>query len=143
MKPHGNKHWWRRKRVMLPLLSLVLIAGAIGLAVWRSDTSTVVVYNQSGGPLPGIIVRACNQSRNVARLDEDASFRLRLEPHGEGGEVGLELATEPPTRWHGAHVEPTGGYRVTLRVWPAGEVEAHTQISIWQRWFKSAPDVSE
>jgi hypothetical protein len=48
------------------------------------------------------------------------------------------LATEPAWRWSGGFVEPRGGYRLTVRLYPDGQVETDTQLSIWRRLFKGS-----
>ena len=143
MNPKTHKSGWHRRRVWLPLLFLIALAVAAVIAFARSDTSTIIVYNETGAALPGVMIRACAQSRTFTALAEEGSLRFRLEPHGAAGEIEIELATEPPTRWHGGYIEPRGGFRVALRVWPDGQFEEHTQISFWQRILKGAPNVNE
>lgn len=133
----------RRKRVLLPLASLLLVTAAGFVAVLRSDASRIVVYNQTGAPLAALKVSACGQWTFFRDVGEEGSFRWKLAPGGSEGDIELETVTEPSWRWRGAYIEPRGGYRVTLRLWPDGEVEVHTQISLWQRLLHGAPGINE
>ena len=143
MTPPAFRPWWLRKRVWFALSFLLGLAGALVVAVVRSNTSTIIVYNQTGSPIDALWISACNQQAVLRDLGEDDSFRWSLAPIGEPGDIGLETASNPPWRWQGSYVESRGGYRVTLRLWPNGEVESHTQISLWQRLVKGAPDIVE
>lgn len=132
-----------RKRVWLPVVSLLLLIGAGGLALHRSDTSRVIVYNQTGSPIVLLRITACSQSTVFRDVGDEDSFRWKLRPGGTPGEIELETATEPVWQWRGAYIRPRGGYRVTLRLWPDGVVEAHTQISFWQRLLRGAPPIND
>jgi hypothetical protein len=138
-----HRPWYRRKRVLLPCVSLVALVLVSAIALVRSDASLIMVFNETGAPLAAIHLTACGQSANFPALPEDASIRWKLEKHGEPSELGLEVASEPPVRWQGGYVEPSGGHRVTLRIWPDGQVEEHRQISFWQRLLKGAPDINQ
>lgn len=127
--------WWLRKRVVLPLLLLVAVPAAVVVALIRSDTSSIVVYNETGGALPPLLVQACNQSRTFTQMDDQDSVRLRLQPHGTAGKIHLELATDPAWTWDGEQIEPHGGYRVTIRLLPDHQVETFTDISWWRKTF--------
>lgn len=129
---------WRRKRLLIPLFSLgVLIAGA-GVAFQRSDVSSVVIYNHTGAMIPAIRVVACGHSATYRALDAEDSWRWR-PPGGTDTDIAVELATEPPVRWQGGRISPRGGHRVTLHLWPDGEVEYDRQVSIWRRGLTGAP----
>ncbi|MCB1128581.1 MAG: hypothetical protein KDM81_18945 [Verrucomicrobiae bacterium] len=132
----------RRKRVLLPLLALLLLALTGGIACLRSDISSIVVYNQTGAPVTVLRVTACGQTTTFTRLDDDGSVRWKLTPAGSPGAVGLETATDPPWQWQGAYVEPRGGYRVILHLWPDGAVESHVQLSFW-RWLLGETPVGD
>ena len=140
MKP---RPWYSRKRILLPLALLVALAAALSWAVVRSDVSRLIVFNETGTPLGGLHVSACGQARSFQQVPVEGSVRWKLAPRGSGTEITLETAAKPPVRWQGGYLEPRGGYVVTLRIWPDGQVEAHTQISFWQRLFKGAPDLNE
>jgi hypothetical protein len=134
---------FRRKRVLLPLLSLVILVVAAFVAIILSDASHVIVYNQTGASIAALKVTACGQTRVFLNLDDQDSFRWKLAPTGELGEIALETAADPPWRWQGSYIQPRGGFRVTLRLWPDGEVEAYTQMSLWQRLFHDAPNITD
>jgi hypothetical protein len=138
----SSKRALLRLAVLLALVALVL-AAALLVALHGSDTSRIVICNETGAVIPALKVEACGQSTWHRRLEEDGSFRWQLAPKGGPGEIALETATEPPWRWRGAYIQPRGGYRVTLRLWPDGQVEAQTQISFWQRLFYGALDINE
>lgn len=133
----------KRKRALLPLVSILFLAGATWAAVARSDRSRIIVYNQTGAPIAALKVSACDQVTVFRHLDDEGSFRWKLAPAGVAGEIELETAAEPPWRWRGASIQPRGGYRVTLRLWPDGQVEVHTQTSLWQQLFKGVPRIDE
>lgn len=122
------------------LLAMALTAG---LAVIRSNTSRIIVFNETGKALAAVRLQACGQSRTFNNVPVDGSVRWKLEKHGAASEVSLEVATEPPLQWHGSYVECRGGYAVTLRIWQDGTIEEHRQISFWQRMLKGAPAVNQ
>ena len=134
MNPHQLRPWWLRKRLLLPLILLVGVAIAGVIAFVNSAASTIVIYNETGAVLPPLLVRVCGQERSFAALAERESVEFRLKPGGETP-VHLELATDPAWKWDGELVRPHGGYRVTIRLWPSGQVEAFTEISWWQKTF--------
>ncbi len=128
--------WWLRKRLLLPL-SLVLGVILSGVVAFiNSDASTIVVYNETGRLLPPLRVRACGQERSFAALAERASVEFRLHSGGPESVVQLELATDPPWKWAGEPTPSRGGYRVTIRLWPEGQVEAFTDVSWWRKTFR-------
>jgi len=138
-----TRRWWLRKRFLLPVLALASLGISVAVAFVGSDSPVVVVYNHTGQALPPLVVIACGQSRTFAAIANDASVQLPIAPRGVPGPIALEIATEPPWRWEGAYVAPRGGHRVTLYLWPGGQVEAHAQISFWQRLFSDVLNVSE
>jgi len=138
-----HRPWYLRKRILLPLLLLALLIVAVAAAVARSDVSRIIVFNETGETLSGLRLSACGQATSFRNLPAESSIRWKLEPLGSASEIGVELAAEPPVRWLGGYIEPHGGYVITLRLWPDGQVEAHTQISFWQRAVKGAPNVNE
>ena len=135
MNPNPLRPWWLRKRILFPLILLVGI-GVTGLiAFLNSDASTIVIYNETDNPLPPLLVGACGQTRTFRALADQESVRFTLKPDGSESAIHLELATDPPWKWDGELVRPHGGYRVTIRLWPSGQVEAFTEISWWQKTF--------
>lgn len=137
------KRWYLRKRVLLPLMIAALFGLALWLAVSGSNVSRIIVYNESGDPLPAIRIRACGQTKVISGLPAEASVCWLLKDAGVASPIELEFASEPPRIWQGQLVAPRGGHRVTLRIWPDGQVEAHTQISFWQRWIAGSPDIND
>jgi len=133
MKPTPSRPWWLRKRLLFPLVLLVGSATAALIAFLNSDTSTIVVYNETGNPLPPLLVRACGQTRTFSTLADQESIRVQLHPRGGESAVHLELATSPVWKWEGELICPHGGHRVTIRLLPDGQVEAFDQISWWRR----------
>jgi hypothetical protein len=124
---------WLRKRVLIPLsLPLaVLLAGVV--AYLRSDTSTIVVFNETGRTLPMLLIRACGQQKMFPPLAEEESVRFELKPRGGLSPVSLELATNPAWTWEGGTVKSRGGYRMVVRLLPKGEVESYTDMSWWRK----------
>jgi len=143
MKTDRPRPWWLRKRLWLPALALLISAGTLTVAILRSDTSRIMVYNETGAPLGALRLAACGQAVVVPGLGEEESYRWGLAHTGQAGEITIEAASDPPWRWQGGFVEPQRGYRITLRLWPEGEVEVHTQISIWQRLVQGVPDIHD
>lgn len=135
MKPNQLRPWWLRKRVLFPLVLLAGVAIAGVIAFINSDTSTIVIYNETGSPLPPLLVRACGQERSFAMLAERESVEFKLKQSGDESAVHLELAADPAWKWEGELVRPHGGYRVSIRLWPDRQVEAYTEISWLQRTF--------
>lgn len=138
-----RRSFWRRKRILFPLGVLLLLAMVIALAGVRSDQSSLVVYNHTGVEIPVLRITSCGRSVTHRALDSEDSWRWRPEGASAGSEIELELATQPPLLWKGGYLAPHGGQRVTLHLWPGGEVEFHTQVSIWRRWLGGSPDVQE
>ena len=143
MNPNQLRPWWLRKRVLFPLALVVgvVVAGAISFV--DSNASTIMIYNKTGAALGSLKLTACGQETVLRGLAEDESFRWRLREKGNPSAIGVESAANPPWQWVGGHIEPRGGYRVTCRIWSNGEVENHTQISLWQRLFRGAPNINE
>ncbi|MCP5520288.1 MAG: hypothetical protein H7A46_01915 [Verrucomicrobiales bacterium] len=133
----------RRKRVLFPVLSLLLLGLATAVAVLRSDISSIVVYNETGAPVDTLRISACSQTATFYNLAEEGSIRWKLGAEGVPGPIGLETATEPPWTWRGGYAEPRGGYRVFLRLWPDGVVESHVQLSFWHRLVGNRAAVDE
>ncbi|MEI6074106.1 MAG: hypothetical protein WCS94_00945 [Verrucomicrobiota bacterium] len=133
MNQNERRPLWLRKRMLLPLIFLLGIVCAIAMAVARSDTCKIIIYNETGKPIGAIKITACGQETVLMDLNEDESFRWKLARTGTPGKIAIETASEPPWRWQGGYIEPHGGYRVILHLCPDGEVETQTQISVWQR----------
>jgi len=125
--------WWLRKRILFPLALLAGAAAAGVVAFENSDTSLIMIYNETGHPLPPLLVRACDQTRTFVALADQESVRIALAPRGTPSAVHLELGTEPPWRWDGPLVKPRGGGRVTVRLLPGGQAEAFEDVSWWRR----------
>jgi hypothetical protein len=135
MNPIPLRPWWLRKRILFPLVLLIGVAIASVIAFINSDTSTIVIYNETGAPLPPLLVRACGQERSFATLAERESVQFTLKPTGGESAVHLDLATDPAWKWEGELVRSHGGYRVTIRLWTDRQVEAYTEISWLQHTF--------
>ena len=135
MNPLQLRPWWLRKRILFPLVLLAGVAIAGVIAFSNSDTSTIVIYNETGAPLPPLLIRACGQERSFATLAERESVEFKLKPTGGETVVHLELATDPAWKWEGELVKPHGGCRVSIRLWTDRQVEAYTEISWLQRTF--------
>lgn len=142
MKAGPARRRWR-KRVVLPLAGLVLLGVAFEVAVVRSRESTVVVYNETGAALPSLAIRVGGSVRVFPALAEEESVRIRLGTTGPRGPVRLELAKDPPWEWEGGSVEPAGGQRVSIRLYPDGMVEIDTQVSLWRRLIGAGGDGRE
>jgi len=127
--------WWLRKRLILPLLLIVAVPLAVAVALYRSDGSTIVIYNETGEPLPPLLISACSQTRTFTDMDDQDSVRFELRPKGHAGPIHLELASNPAWTWDGAFIESHGGYRVSIRLNPDHQVEAYTDISWWRKTF--------
>ena len=134
---------FRKKRVLLPLVSLLLLAIAVGVAILRSDISRIIVYNRTGAALPPLRISACGQARVFPAMAEDESFHWKLRPAGDDSMIEIELATDPPWRWQGSIIGARGGHRVMLYLWPGGRVEEHRVTSWWRQVVHAAPDVKE
>ena len=135
MKRSQLRPMWLRKRVVLPVAFVVGTSVAAVIAMIRSDTSTIVIYNETGLPLPPLIIQACHQSKTFPHLDDEQSVRWRLQPHGLPGPIHLEVATTPLWTWDGDIIQSHGGYRVTIRLETGNQVEAYTDYSWWRRTF--------
>ncbi len=136
MKKSQLRPLWLRKRVFLPLCLILGLIGATVIALLRSDVSSIVIYNETGGILPPLLVRACSQTKAYPALQDQESVRFKLEPRGPTGTVHMEMATDPPWSWDSENPIPShGGYRLTIRIEPGNQVEAFTDISWWRGTF--------
>ena len=132
MNPNPYRPWWLRKRILFPLALVAGLAVTGLIAFENSDPSTIVIYNETGRSLPPLLVRACGQTRTFSTLADQESVRLMLRPGSETA-VHLELASEPPWQWDGPPIQPRGGRRMTIRLWPGGQAEAFLHISWWRQ----------
>ena len=123
--------WRQRRSIRAILTALLLIAAAVVIAIIRSDTSQIIIYNHSDASLDPLTVRACGQEFVLSQISDEGSVRLRLQKRG--GESSIELLS-PSTgwRWEGSYIEPRGGYLVFIHIRRGMEVETSTQISAWQ-----------
>ena len=135
MKHNLSRRWWNRKRILFPLTLLVALAVTSLIAYVRADASTIVIYNETGYPLPPLLVRACGQTRTFAALANRESVRIHLKSGGSESAVHLELGNRPPWQWDGPLIKTHGGYRVSIRLWPNHQVEAYTAVSWWSSIF--------
>jgi len=133
MNPHPHHPWWLRKRILFPLALLAGLAVTSFIAFENSDTSTIVIYNETGRTLPPLLVRAGGQTWTFSRLADQESVRIALNPGSGESAVRLELATAPPWRWDGDVIQSRGGHRLSIRLWPEGQVESFTDVSWWRR----------
>jgi len=127
-----RKSWWQRWRFIAPALALLLLAVSFGIALVRSDTSQVIVYNHTGTNLGPLTVWACGQQFLFPRVPNETSVHIRLRNNDSGS--GVELST-PTGHWHwtGSYLESHGGYLVFVHLHRGMEVETSTQVSIWQQ----------
>ena len=133
MKPNQLRPWWLRKRILLPFVLFTGLGVAGTIAFVNSDTSTIVIYNETGAPLPPLLIRACGQTRTFSTLAEQESVCLQLKPDGGLSTIHLELATQPLWQWDGGEIRPRGGERVSIRLWPSRQVEAFREVSWWRK----------
>ena len=96
MNPNQLRSWWLRKRILFPLTLLIGVAATSLIAFVNSDSSTIVIYNETDSPLPPLLVRACGQTRTFSMLEDQESGRFALKPEGAESAIHLELATDPP-----------------------------------------------
>jgi hypothetical protein len=129
------KPWWLRKRLLLPIGVLVAFGLILVLTYIRSDTAKIIVYNDSGRDLGRMILSACGQQFEIPALAHDQSYRLRLSNRGTEGEVELRVVETTNWNFKGGYVEPTGGYRVRLRLTNTNVVEYQQQISFFHKTF--------
>jgi hypothetical protein len=135
MKKSQLRPLWLRKRVVFPGAFIIGILVAAVIAMIRSDASTIVVYNETGAPLPPLLIQACNQTKTFTHLDDQQSVRWRLKPEGLPGPIHLEVAATPLWVWDGDTIQPQGGYRVTIRLQTGNQVESYIDYSWWRRAF--------
>ncbi len=129
----NSRPWWKKRRVLWPLATFLLLTGSLLIAVVRGHSSQIIVLNDTGAALGPLLVRACGQEQTFPTIADDTSVRLRLR--NRGGESGVELAlpAQPDWRWEGGYVEPTGGYVVFIHIRRGLEVDLETQLSFWQQ----------
>jgi hypothetical protein len=135
INPKQLRPWWLKKRVVFTLAFPVLVLAAAGVAYVDSDTSSIVVYDETGHALPPLLVQACGQTRTFTEVEDQNSICFRLKPSGNRTPVHLELAGDPPWTWDGPPITPTGGVTVTVRLWPNHQVENYLTVSWWRELF--------
>jgi len=128
-----SKPWWKKRRIVWPSATLILLFGALAIAILRSNSSQIILYNDTGAPLGPLVVHACGQEVTFAKIEDENSVRMRLKPVGGESSIELSLPANPAWRWEGGYLEPKGGYLVFIHVRQGLEVEIHTQISFWQQ----------
>lgn len=126
--------WWKRRR-HLALAALALLLVALAVAVIRSGTSQIIIYNETGSTLRGLTVEVCGQRNVFPILDIEESVRFRISPGGPASSVKLTLPGEPPWQSETEYVESSGGYLVFIHIRPGLQVESHSQISFWQQFI--------
>jgi len=124
--------WWKRRFILFPSIGILLLLAALAIALVRSDTSQIVIYNNTGAAIGPLTVRACGQDATFRQIPDETSVRFRL--HRGGSASGVELET-PEEKWHweGSYLESHGGYVVFIHLRRGMEVETNTQLSIWQQ----------
>jgi len=135
MKNSQLRPLWLRKRVVFPMAFIVGMLVTAVIAMIGSDASTIVVYNETGAPLPPLLLEACNQTKTFTHLDDQQSIRWRLKPEGLPGPIHLEVATTPLWVWDGDTIQSQGGCRVTIRLETGNQVESYIDYSWWRRTF--------
>ena len=129
----NRRPWWQRRRVWLAFWVLLVMV-ALGLAVMRSNKSTLVIYNDTGVSLPPVKLVACQQTFEITGQQPDTSQRIRLQPTGNPSEIQLEIQAAEPVKWEGGVCRPSGGYRGEIHVRPDFSIEFDHQTSFWQQW---------
>jgi hypothetical protein len=130
----NTRRWYRKKRLMLPLCFFGAFVVAIAVAVVRASISQIIVYNESGVPLKGLRLSACDQTFDVGEIRHHGSYRIYLGSKGKPGEITINGGESMPLSWHGGYIEPSGGWLISLRVLRDGEVMFHDQISWWRQF---------
>lgn len=126
-----RKPLWQRRRVLWPAIVVLLVITVIAASLISSNTSWVVVCNNTGVAIPELTISACGQSRRFRDIEDGASVVLKLAPRGGASEVAVSLRGPKPL-WHGDYIEPTGGYQAIVRLGRNGEVEYSMAISWWR-----------
>lgn len=121
------------KRFSMPVVSLLLFTCAAAIAFIRSDTSQVIIYNDTGTALGPLSVTACGQKMEIPALDDRASIRFRLANSGGESSIELRALNGPAWTWTGEYIEPSGGYLVFVHLRAGLEVETNSQISFLQK----------
>lgn len=135
MLKRKHRPWWQRRRLWLGVWAL-LVVFVLLLAVFRSNHSAIVIYNDTGFALPALNVAACGQELSVSSIAAESSKRLRLQNRGSASDVQLDILAADPIHWEGGYIEPVGGYRIEVRVLPDLSIQFGSQISFWQRWLR-------
>ena len=125
------KPFWRRRRVIWPVVVLLLLAAIVTYAVRHAHRSWVAVENDTGANLSQLTITACGQQRVFHALADRSSVRFVLAGHGDASEVALSTADNTGPSWHGEYIEPTGGYRVLIHLRRGGQVESQVLWSLW------------
>ena len=133
MLKRKHRPWWQRRRLWLGVWAL-LVVFVLLVAIGRSNHSAIVIYNETGFPLPTIRVTACGQEFSLPRIAAETSKRVRLEKSGLPSDIQIEVLAAEPIHWEGGYIEPIGGYRIEIRVLADLSFQFGSQISFWRRW---------
>ncbi len=129
--------WWRRRRVWLPLLAILMLAVSAGVAWVRAGTTRIMIYNETGRTVSALRVTACGQQRTFDDIADGESVRFSLEPKGAASEA--RLFTNGVEFWHGDYVEPQS-YRLSVYLTRTGNIEVSSTISWLRRPFGLSTD---
>jgi len=125
--------WYLRKRLMLPIATLVLAIFVFWYSYVTSNDTRLIVYNETGETVRNIELFACGQRFSIPELANEESVRFDLEPRGEPGDATLAVLGTMKWNSAGNFVEPTGGYRVFFKLLPGGVVEVRS----YRSWFQT------
>jgi hypothetical protein len=135
MRSDSKVDWWKRRRVLWPLGSLLALSLAASLGVAYSNASYVMVYNQTGQLISRLTITAGRDSRIFRDVEDRESVRLVLG--GGGGASDIAISTNGVEMWRGEYIEPRGGYRAIVRLRGDGQVECSATISWWQSLLRA------
>lgn len=123
---------WIKKRILLPVVSLVFLGLGLTIALIRSNRSTIVVYNETTELLSRLEVSACGQVYSFSSISHESSVRVTLQKHGNPSPITLRLPGASEWKWQGSYIEPGDGIRLIIRLKANGEVTFHSQKSWWR-----------
>ncbi|MEI7730754.1 MAG: hypothetical protein WCO56_14365 [Verrucomicrobiota bacterium] len=128
--------YWKRRRVLWSVGSLLLLGGVATVATLRSRTALIVVYNDTGANLAELTISACGQSQTHRDVGDHESVLMKLKPANT--ESDIAVFTNGTVMWRGDYVEPRRASRSVVRLQRDGQVECFTTGSWWQDYLVGA-----
>jgi len=139
---HKARPWWSRKRILLPVAALLLFFFVVWYSAVTSDSSKIMVYNETDSTISGVTIQASGQRFDIPVIEPDESVRFDLAPHG--GASNVVFSVKGTTNWYSAthYLAPREGHRLRFRLLPGGHLDARHYRSWFQQYVMGKPAIA-